>query len=274
MTKDVGHLFMGLFTICPSSLDKYLFISFAHFYWAICILTDLCSSLYVLEMSSLLEICLCLCSWGILICSFSFLWCHWFWYDDNVDLIEWVGMFSLCFSFFLYRICIIFLTFWVKSPVEPFGSGVFFVGRFLKTDSVYFIDNKAIWSICFFALVICLSRNLSSSRLRVGQAPHRDSGSCPSSSHPRPCGSVFPCVTGTSRVAAPPPLLHHRSPGERVNSVHLYSIWPEALAIRTCILLEGFFNHVLQLNSSHKHKNSLVKQTSLTTHPGKSKMME
>ena len=37
MASDAEHLFICLWTLCMSSLEKYLFKSFAHFNWVVCL---------------------------------------------------------------------------------------------------------------------------------------------------------------------------------------------------------------------------------------------
>lgn len=58
MTDDIERLFMGLFAINIYILVKYLFKSFAHFYWIICFLIiQLCTLfIYILDTSLLSDI--------------------------------------------------------------------------------------------------------------------------------------------------------------------------------------------------------------------------
>ena len=75
---DVEYLFLCLLAICMSSLEKFLFRSFAIFWWVVCFLLLSCMScLYVLESKPLLvdsfanifsQSCLLFCLWFPLLC--------------------------------------------------------------------------------------------------------------------------------------------------------------------------------------------------------------
>lgn len=78
----------------------------------------------------------------------------WFEYQINTGLIEWVGRFYLPFSFL--EECLELVSclncLW-NSPVKPSGPGVFTVGRFLTTNSMYLLVIGP-FRLCFFLRVL------------------------------------------------------------------------------------------------------------------------
>ena len=53
--------------------------------------------------------------------------------------------------------------------MKPFGSGVFFVGRFLTTYSISLISMELLSSICFFFLFTLRERERERERERRGE---------------------------------------------------------------------------------------------------------
>lgn len=103
------------------------------------VISFLCIVGYDLQLWFYLEY-LHVCSWWVLVCGFLF-FSVWFWY---AGLIEWIGTYSICFNLpeeFVHNWYYFSLKY-LEELGKATGSGVFFGGGRLTTNSISLLDIK------------------------------------------------------------------------------------------------------------------------------------